>query len=304
MSYNRWMPVQCSSELYHHGVKGMKWGKHLFGKATELLSGGGGGAAEEDPELADLIEKFKKGLISREALLKAKQALDAKRLKDKIGLTTREDLKSQEAYRKEFDLRNYNVRDDTTPFGKSTKKEREESNRKINELREEYSKTPLGKVEGAVSKGANKVKQALRKREQEKNADTRQFAAHGERKPKTAKEAYDNALQKALKEEQKQYEENQRQREEKAKAWRREHDDYLHAEYVAEKKEKYKLEREKKKYQKLLDDAEKIRKIHNEFHPEDQEAPARRPRTRKRNVTAKGTEVHLYGPVSNYWRKK
>lgn len=26
MYYNRWMPVQCSSEMYHHGVKGMKWG--------------------------------------------------------------------------------------------------------------------------------------------------------------------------------------------------------------------------------------------------------------------------------------
>lgn len=26
MSYNRWTPPEYSSELYHHGVKGMRWG--------------------------------------------------------------------------------------------------------------------------------------------------------------------------------------------------------------------------------------------------------------------------------------
>lgn len=89
--YNRWMPVQCSSELYHYGVKGMKWGKHLMSKGVELLQGGGGGAAEEDPELAELMEKFKKGLISRDALLKAKNAIDAKRKTEAAIATTSND---------------------------------------------------------------------------------------------------------------------------------------------------------------------------------------------------------------------
>lgn len=30
MSYNRWMPVKYSSELYHHGIKGQKWGVRRF----------------------------------------------------------------------------------------------------------------------------------------------------------------------------------------------------------------------------------------------------------------------------------
>ena len=28
--------MPCSSELYHYGVKGMKWGKHLFGLAEDI----------------------------------------------------------------------------------------------------------------------------------------------------------------------------------------------------------------------------------------------------------------------------
>ena len=37
MSYNRWMPRQYHNggELYHYGVKGMKWGKHLMSKGVE-----------------------------------------------------------------------------------------------------------------------------------------------------------------------------------------------------------------------------------------------------------------------------
>lgn len=63
MAYNRWLtpnnPYDCgSSELYHHGVKGMKWGKHLFGKGTVQAGpgGGGGGILEEEPS----DEEYKK----------------------------------------------------------------------------------------------------------------------------------------------------------------------------------------------------------------------------------------------------
>lgn len=49
-----WKP-STQPELYHHGVKGMKWGKHLK-SAGEAAYGVAGGAAEEEYEkaLADL----------------------------------------------------------------------------------------------------------------------------------------------------------------------------------------------------------------------------------------------------------
>lgn len=86
MAYNRWLtpnnPYDCGpSELYHHGVKGMKWGKHLFGKGVDLPQGGGGGGGLLEPEEPDdeewkeALKKLENGEISREQF----KAIEAKR---------------------------------------------------------------------------------------------------------------------------------------------------------------------------------------------------------------------------------
>lgn len=178
-----WKPTQ-QPELYHHGVKGMKWGKHIFGQGAIQAGPSGGGGGESDPELAELAEKYKKGLISAKEFLSAKSGIEA-----------RKKLKEAESYRREFDRHNFNVRDDSTPFGKMAKKERESSNRKINRLRKEYGNTPLGKMEWAVNKGADKVKSALRKRKQQKDADYRQFAAHVRETRKRDKKERDKTVE-------------------------------------------------------------------------------------------------------------
>lgn len=44
--------------LEHHGVKGMKWGKHLMaGKGVDAEGGGGGGFAEDDEKLKEMAKK-------------------------------------------------------------------------------------------------------------------------------------------------------------------------------------------------------------------------------------------------------
>ena len=52
MSYNRWMPVQYSSEMYHHGVKGMKWGVRRYQPYSDGSYGRGGRQIQRAREIA------------------------------------------------------------------------------------------------------------------------------------------------------------------------------------------------------------------------------------------------------------
>lgn len=40
--YNRWMPPDCRTELYHHGVKGMRWGIRRNTRPTSYARTGNG----------------------------------------------------------------------------------------------------------------------------------------------------------------------------------------------------------------------------------------------------------------------
>lgn len=53
MSYNRWMPPEYRNELYHHGVKGMKWGHHLKSAGQAVYNAAGGSAEIERDETFD-----------------------------------------------------------------------------------------------------------------------------------------------------------------------------------------------------------------------------------------------------------
>lgn len=53
MSYNRWMPVQYSSELYHHGIKGMRWGVRRYQPYADGSYGKGGKAIQKAGKIAE-----------------------------------------------------------------------------------------------------------------------------------------------------------------------------------------------------------------------------------------------------------
>lgn len=55
MSYNRWMPreYQNGGELYHYGVKGMRWKHHKARDVAKAAYDAMGGSAERDLEDVD-----------------------------------------------------------------------------------------------------------------------------------------------------------------------------------------------------------------------------------------------------------
>lgn len=241
MAYNRW--INYSDELYHHGVKGMKWGRHLFGNGETPQAGGsgGGGLLEEEPsdeelkkakdeywQLYDQVHKLtpeqmsgankakaealykqyyaaldkykaaeksyneKKAAYEQSASYKikhpvetAKKALDKAgtaitnkkidveyAVRDKTGLSARDNYRAAKAKRRGFDHVNYAVRDEYT------NERRKRSNWEIARTKREYDMTPLGKVESKIEKGKQKLSNALRKAEQKRNAERRQTKAH------------------------------------------------------------------------------------------------------------------------------
>ena len=50
MAYNRWMPNRYYSggELYHYGVKGMKWKNHVYAQTHEAQITGGSAPTDEN----------------------------------------------------------------------------------------------------------------------------------------------------------------------------------------------------------------------------------------------------------------
>lgn len=53
MSYNRWMPVEYSSELYHYGVLGMKWGVRRYQPYADGSFGKGGKTIQKANRIAE-----------------------------------------------------------------------------------------------------------------------------------------------------------------------------------------------------------------------------------------------------------
>lgn len=50
--YNRWMPPEYSTELYHHGIKGMKWGVRRYQPYPDGSYGAGGKAIQKAERIA------------------------------------------------------------------------------------------------------------------------------------------------------------------------------------------------------------------------------------------------------------
>lgn len=333
MAYNRW--INYSDELYHHGVKGMKWGRHLFGKDVASPTGGagGGGLLEEEPSDEELkkakeeyqklyeqvskltpeqmsganqakaealykqyyaaLDKYKSAEKSYnekkaayeksasykikhpvetagKALDKAGTAIRNKKIdveyavRDKTGLSARDNYRAAKLKRRGFDHVNYAVRDEYT------NERRKESNAEIARTKAAYDKTPLGKVESKIEKGKQAVKKIARRAKQNKDAERRQTKAHNR-----------ETFKRDFIRENKEWAEMHRQ------------------ESARESYAKQQAEKEKAKTHGLTSRKRKVTEGTG-VQLRDPVNSKKRPRSRKRRVTS-GTGVVLNGPVKRRW---
>ncbi len=72
--------------LEHHGVKGMKWGKHLMaGNGVDAEAGGGGGFAEDDEKLKEMAKKAGMSVAEFRTKMASKISGAAAKAKKEIG---------------------------------------------------------------------------------------------------------------------------------------------------------------------------------------------------------------------------